>query len=85
MVPPLPTAHPSVDEERATPYRPSAPAGATTVDQAPVGHAPDHLRMLAVVVLLPTAHPSSPPGKMKTENRSIVVARETVAQDVQSQ
>jgi hypothetical protein len=41
--------------------------------------------MLAVVVLLPTAHPSSPPGKMKTENRSIVVARETVAQDVPSQ
>jgi hypothetical protein len=75
-----PTAHPWVGEERKTPRRTfeeDVDGFGEDTDQVPVGHVPDHLRIFAVplvvVVPLPTAQPSSPPGRMKTEYRSIVV------------
>jgi len=89
MVPAVPTAHPWVGDERKTLRRllPPAPAGGGNADHAPVGHVPDHRRMLFVRALSePTAQPSIPPGRMKTEYMSIVATGTVAAtQDIPSQ
>ena len=57
------------------------------LSKLPVGHVPDHRRMLFVTALsVPTAQPSMPPGSMKTEYMSIVVSGAgTETQEVPSQ
>jgi hypothetical protein len=75
----VPTAQPLVGELRKTLRSSFAGAREVNTDQAPVGHTPDHLRILAGPALLPTAQPSNPPGRMKTENRSVTDPTGTVA------